>query len=72
MIRHSPNSHASAHPSTQHPSNVLRVANTYFVDAHRTVIHVLPDGTAGSAEGDAEEGDDDDEGDGALAHKPLR
>lgn len=53
-------------------ADVLRVANTYFVDAHRTVIHVLPDGTAGSAEGDAEEGDDDDEGDGALAHKPLR
>lgn len=46
-------------------ADVLRVAKTYFVDAHRTVIHVLPDGTAGSAEDD-EDGDDDD---GAMAHK---
>jgi len=45
-------------------ADVLRVAKTYFVDAQRTVIHVLPDGTAGSAE-DEEEGEDD----GAMAFK---
>lgn len=48
-------------------ADVLRVAKQYFVDARRTVIHVLPDGTAGSAEEEGEE-----EEDGAMAHKPLR
>jgi zinc protease len=47
-------------------ADVLRVAKAYFVDAHRTVIHVLPDGTAGSAE------EDDDEDDAAVAHKLPR
>ncbi len=50
-------------------ADVLRVARKYFVDHARTVIRVLPDGTAGTAEEDG----DDDEGDGvheALAHKP--
>ncbi len=47
-------------------ADVRRVAEKYLVDAQRTVIHVLPDGTAGSAEEDEEEGDDDE----ALAHKP--
>ncbi len=43
-------------------ADVLRVAQTYLLDQHRTVIVVLPDGTAGSAEedGDDEEGDDGD------------
>ncbi len=48
-------------------ADVLRVAKTYLVDAHRTVIHVLPDGTAGSADDDEEEGDDE-----AVAHKPRK
>jgi zinc protease len=45
--------------------DVLRVAKTYLVDAQRTVIHVLPDGTAGTAE--EEEGED--ENDGSVAMK---
>ena len=47
--------------------DVQRVAKAYLIDAHRTVIRVLPDGTAGSAEGDEEEEGDDDEADGAPA-----
>jgi zinc protease len=44
--------------------DVQRVAKKYLVDAQRTVVQVLPDGTAGSAEG---EEDEDDEDDGAPA-----
>ena len=55
-------------------ADVLRVAKKYLVDHQRTVIHVLPDGTAGSAEEDGDDEDgDDEEGEGdhsALAHKP--
>jgi zinc protease len=50
-------------------ADVLRVAKTYFNDARRTVIYVLPDGTAGSAEGEEA---DEEEDDGAMAKKPLR
>ena len=48
--------------------DVQRVAKTYLVDAHRTVIRVMPDGTAGSAE---EEGADDDDGSVASAKKTI-
>ncbi|MGZ3475240.1 MAG: M16 family metallopeptidase [Polyangiales bacterium] len=47
-------------------ADVKRVAVKYLVEAHRTTIAVLPDGTAGSAEGDDEEEGEDD---GAMAHK---
>lgn len=45
-------------------ADLKRVAEKYLVDAHRTLIEVLPDGTAGSAEGEEE-----DDGDEEVAHK---
>ena len=42
-------------------SDLQRVAKTYLVSAHRTLITVMPDGSAGSAEGDEDDEGDDDE-----------
>ncbi|GAC1356648.1 MAG: pitrilysin family protein [Polyangiales bacterium] len=51
-------------------ADMQRVARKYLVDADRTVIRVLPDGSAGSAEGDGE-GDEDGDDD-AVAAAPAR
>ena len=50
--------------------DVQRAAQTYLVDAHRTVIRVLPDGTAGTAE--EEEGEDENDGSVAMKLRGLR
>jgi zinc protease len=50
--------------------DVLRVAKTYLVDTHRTVIHVLPDGTAGTAE--EEEGEDENDGSAAMKLRGVK
>ncbi len=54
-------------------ADVRRVATKYFVDSRRTVIEVLPDGTAGSSDDDADSDDDEEsEGEEAAAHKLHR
>ncbi|MCC6555138.1 MAG: insulinase family protein [Polyangiaceae bacterium] len=45
--------------------DLLRVARRYLVSSSRTVVHVIPDGSAGEGEGDAE-CDEDVEADGGA------
>ncbi|GAC1351390.1 MAG: pitrilysin family protein [Polyangiales bacterium] len=54
-------------------ADVIRVARTYLVDARRTVIHILPDGSAGTDGPSSAESEGGDEHevttDGSMAHK---